>query len=78
MIEWQKRISGCFGAADKKFALHPMDEKRAFELLTQLRKEKVSWLACKQAMEAHLSDVSQEHKAKEMERIEATMKPWLN
>lgn len=28
-MTWQSQIPGCFGSADCKFAVHPLDEQRA-------------------------------------------------
>jgi hypothetical protein len=34
---WQDRISGCFGHQDGRFAVHPLDEKRAKELIKEAK-----------------------------------------
>ena len=34
--DWTKRVSKCFGAADKKFAGHPTDQKEAKALRDEL------------------------------------------
>ena len=35
-MTWDKGVPGCFGERDLIFAIHPMDEQRAFEWLTDL------------------------------------------
>jgi precorrin-3B methylase len=42
-MSWTSRISGCFGVADKKFALHASDTLRAAEMLKAASEENVGW-----------------------------------
>ena len=32
MAVWKRLVRGCFGGVDREFAIHPLDEERAFEL----------------------------------------------
>jgi hypothetical protein len=32
-MDWQDRVAGCFGNNDVEFAVHPMDQRRAKELI---------------------------------------------
>nr|WP_298059377.1 hypothetical protein [uncultured Halomonas sp.] len=42
-MSWITRISGCFGAVDKKFAFHASDTLRAAEMLKVACEENVGW-----------------------------------
>jgi len=79
-VEWKERIPACFGDADGLFAIHPLDEDRAFQLLGVLREKEVSWAQAKMAFldfVQHSHYDNPEQIEKEMERIERHMRPWL-
>jgi len=38
-MDWRQRISWCFGDADVEFGVHPLDEKRARELIKEAKAE---------------------------------------
>lgn len=40
---WQKKLEGCFGAVDKKFGQHHLDEQRAKDLKNELDAQGVKW-----------------------------------
>lgn len=61
MSEWRDKIPGCFGAEDKKFGRHPLDEARARELRDQLHREKVAWPDVERELRKHLAGCTQEH-----------------
>src|SRR5205823_14212311 len=42
-MDWKHQIGGCFGPVDHVFAAHPLDENRAFALLTSLRVHGIAW-----------------------------------
>jgi hypothetical protein len=76
--DWKQRIKGCFGDKDKLFAIHPLDERRAYELLTLLRAYE-SWSAVEPEFRKHLEDegCGPEHVKEQMSRIRMYLKPWL-
>jgi hypothetical protein len=79
MADWKENIAGCFGTHDAKFARHPSDEKRAFDLLTRLRSEGVGWSETSAAIWGHLKSkgARDEHINEEMERVESHFRAWL-
>lgn len=77
MVAWQKKIGGCFGDQDQFFAGHPMDEKRAFELLTQLRDEGVGWREVEAEFRSHLSSTGQQHIDDQIKKVRKAYKFWL-
>ncbi len=68
---WKNKISGCFGAEDKEFALHASDTLRAAEMLKSACEENTGWAEYVAEIESWL--VSQgcnaHHVAKQMERV---------
>lgn len=38
---WESRVAGTLGSADREFARHSADQERAWDLLAQLREEGV-------------------------------------
>jgi hypothetical protein len=73
------QIPGCFGEMDKKFAIHPSDEERAFDLLTRLRKDGKGWKDTRTLIKDYLEseDVSPTQISEELERARRMLKPWL-
>jgi hypothetical protein len=69
--EWKQRIQGCFGNQDQLFAIHPLDERRAFDLLMLLRAEGVGWSAVEPEFREHLEHqgCGPEHVKEQMSRI---------
>jgi hypothetical protein len=63
---WRDRLPGCFGNADLKFALHPVDERRAKKMIRDARKSGASseeilsairdYLASKGARQEHIDE----------------------
>jgi len=79
-ISWENRIGGCFGVVDQRFARHPCDSGRAFELLAQLRKQGICWVEVRKEFKKYLTGkgVSPADRKTEMERVRRMYKPWLN
>jgi hypothetical protein len=79
-MDWKNQIAGCFGNVDQIFAGHPLDEERAFKLLTVLRKERIGWSLVEPAFREHLQhkNCGEEHIATQIARVEKHMKPWLD
>ncbi len=78
-MEWEAQIPGCFGIVDQVFAGHPLDEQRAFDLLTRLRRERPAWDDVVGAFERHLrgKDCGPEHITEQMDRVRRHYAPWL-
>ena len=76
-MRWKDMISGCFGISDKKFAAHPLDEERAFELLKTLRKESVSWTEFSKTLADYLDDVNKSHMIEQVHKVKQYFYPWL-
>jgi len=51
---WKQDIAGCFGEVDQLFAIHPLDDQRAFDLLIKLRRERPGWEDIEEAFRDHL------------------------
>jgi hypothetical protein len=77
--DWKQKINGCFGEKDKLFAIHPLDERRAYELLTLLRAYGIGWSTVEPEFRKHLEDdgCGPEHVKEQMSRISRYLKPWL-
>ena len=78
-MTWDKQVPGCFGEHDLIFANHPLDERRAFEWLTDLRRREIGWAAVREQLVAFLTskDASPEHINHQIARADARLKPWL-
>ena len=77
MTTWKKQIRGCFGLADRKFAGHPSDEERAFELLTQLRRENIGWEEFEDELRKQLEAMPQLHTDEQVEIVRKAYRFWL-
>ncbi len=87
-MKWEQQISGCFGTADKMFALQRSDGERALRLLAVLYRNQVDWLSAESAFRSYLqtelrsSEASREHIQKhiqtQMARVRVYFKPWLS
>lgn len=78
-MDWGKDISGCFGIADHKFALHDLEIERAFALLSKLREQGVSWKDTDEAFRTYLQNktTNNEHIKTQMAKVKKFMEPWL-
>jgi len=72
-----KGLDGCFGLDDRKFAGHPSDVERAFELLTELRQGKVGWSQVKRCVSFKVGNCKGLNKSDEIKRVEKFIRPWL-
>jgi len=79
MNDWKHQIAGCFGPVDHVFASHPLDENRAFALLTSLRIHGVAWVKVEPEFRAYLEHrhCSADHITAQLARIAARFQPWL-
>jgi len=78
-MDWKSRIPGCFGKVDYKFAVHPIDENRAFDLLNMLRKESVSWEEFESEVRSFLikGNCHEAHISDQIESVERHIRAWL-
>lgn len=79
MMSWEKRIGGCFGDQDGNFAVHPLDEERAFDLLKILREQGIRWSVAKKEFRDFMKreKFSQAVRKEQEKRIRKKFKPWL-
>ena len=76
---WDKQVPGCFGENDLIFAGHPLDEKRAFEWLIDLRKRGIGWKAARSQLMTFLKpkDAAPDHIKQQLVSVGKHLKPWL-
>ncbi len=79
-MEWKQQIPGCFGEDDQLFAVHPLDRKKAHELLGTLIDEHVSWSDVCLAVRDHLKErgCGPEHISQQMRTVHNLIQPWLS
>ena len=79
-MDWRQRLSGCFGEVDHRFAAHPLDSQRAFELLSILRREQVRWEDVRVAVWGHLrtKGCTPQHITEQMKAVNRHFRPWLS
>lgn len=65
---WRDRLPACFGVVDLKFALHPLDERRAKEMIREARESGASTEEILSAIQDYLSSMQarQDHIDEEM------------
>jgi hypothetical protein len=71
-MAWNERIAGCFGIKDLIFAGHPLDEKRAKEMVKNAKEEGASRREVLDAIEKYLKGegASKEHIAAQLKRAD--------
>jgi hypothetical protein len=76
---WDDKVPGCFEAADKLFAVHPLDEERAFAWLVSLRKRKATLADVERQVRAYLASegCGSGHIREQIERLHSHFGPWL-
>jgi hypothetical protein len=79
-MDWKDRIGGCFGVADFHFAIHSSDQKRAFQLLTDLRNTDIGWTEVEAVLRKYLEERTNNASLIEyqLDRAAKLFKPWLN
>lgn len=78
-MAWKELIPGCFGEQDFIFANHPLDEQRAFKLLTVLFDQHVSFDEVAKAIVEFLQSkgANGEHVGQQIKRVRDRYKVWL-
>lgn len=76
---WDNQVPGCFGNNDLIFAGHPLDEIRAFDWLTDLRKRSIGWKAARAQLAAFLKSegAGPDHIRQQLASAGKHLKPWL-
>jgi hypothetical protein len=57
LTEIRKKLPACFGSEDKIFAGHPLDEKRAKEVRTIAKKNKITLREVREIALGHLHNI---------------------
>lgn len=78
-MAYDTELPGCFGDQDLKFAVHPMDERRAFDWLVSLRKRQIGLAAAKAQVVEYLSErgAGQVIVDEQLASIDRHLGPWL-
>ncbi len=78
-MKWDEDLPGCFGAIDCQFAVHPLDQGRAFQWLTKLRKADATMADAEAQIRAYLAskDVGKEIVEEQIQRAKRMLGPWL-
>ena len=76
---WKSKVPGCFGESDLSFAVHPNDEDRAFDLLKELRTEKIGRLETRNAITQFLTskNASPDHVRVQLAKVDEYFCRWL-
>jgi hypothetical protein len=76
---FDKKLSGCFGSDDLKFAGHPADEDRAFQWLASLRRRKIGCKAALKQIREFLQSkgATAGHTKTQTVKAARYLKPWL-
>ncbi len=77
---WQDDLAACFDNLERLFALHAMNEARAFDLLARARAEGVSWREMSNAIRALLESdgCTIQHIEMQVDQVETRFRPWLS
>ena len=75
----QEMIPGCFGEMDQLFALHPLDENRAFELLRYCRENNIGLKEVSLEIKRHLMsrNCGNDHISDQLKRVQEHFGHWL-
>lgn len=77
MNDWKRAIGHCFGLNDRAFAEHPSDLNDAFDLLTQLRDQRVLWFEFEPELRLHLKRMPKLDTEQQVRRVRTFIEPWL-
>ena len=78
--EIKQLLRKCFGMVDRKFAMHPVEEDYARQLLDACRDEGIGLGELKEEATAWLTKegCSEEHINEQLEQIEGKLGSWLD
>lgn len=77
-MTWKKSLEACFGENDGQFAIHPLDKRRAVNLLDVLCSENVSMADIEKEVRSILSGSTEELIDEQIQRIREMYGPRLN
>lgn len=79
-MPYDTTLPPCFGERDFEFAIHPSDQCRAFDWLTDLRSRQVSWIEAKAQIHDYLQEkgVHTTLIAVQVARAREMLGPWLS
>ncbi|MGJ8562827.1 MAG: hypothetical protein ACSHXY_04675 [Alphaproteobacteria bacterium] len=70
-------LRGCFGLEDRKFAGHPSDEIRAFDLLQKLREDNVGWEVVEMCVRRLLLSNKKLNADEQVAEVKKYYRPWI-
>jgi hypothetical protein len=78
-MPWKRKIPGCFGNADKKFARVAYDKDLAFDMLQDARRYGVSYPEVMDELEKYMHDLgcTPQHIRDELDHAQKMLEPWL-
>ncbi len=78
-MPYDPKVPNCFGDADYQFAILPLDQERAFQWLTELRRSGVPWAEAKQQIQEYLREkkVEEIKIAAQVDRARKMLGLWL-
>ena len=78
-MDWQHWIDECFGRTDRLGPRHALDMERAFQLLTSMREQRITWDQAQSQFEAYLhkKGSTSQQIASELEKLRPHFEPWL-
>lgn len=76
-MSWKNKLEHCFGLADRRFAGHPSDEQRAFEVLMELRADNVGWEEIEKVVRAFLQGNQKLHVEEQVKLVKTYFRPWV-
>lgn len=78
-MPWEDNVGGAFAYQTAPFAVHPLDEQRAFNLLKDMREADASWDEVDTAFRSYLQrqSMSQGFVDEQMQEVERHFRPWL-
>jgi hypothetical protein len=79
-MAWDPEVPGCFGGVDLLFAIHPLDEKRAFAWLTSLRRRKATLAKAEKQVRSYLANQScgEDHIREQVMSMHRHFGAWLS
>jgi hypothetical protein len=78
-MEQEAGLRGCFGANDNVFAVHPLDQERAFNWLISLRRAGATFSDAEQQVRTYLESQKcrPEFILEQLRRLRTKFEPWL-
>jgi hypothetical protein len=77
-MDWKLAIRGCFGVEDRRFAEHPSDQRRAYELLGYLIEQNISMKEVADELRLFLAKNPLLHADEQIDRVREFYGIWLD